>query len=167
MAEEKSKDDEFNNIDVIWSSNYVRAMSTAKWFAHRNNLKVNVSDKLGERKHGINSWNELPEGFERKQILDEDYKIGYGESQREVRDRIYRKIIEIINENRDKRILIVCHATAISFLLKKWCNIEIVNEKIRYSFNGKILLEGYFNYLETFKLMFDDDDKLINIFNVK
>ena len=70
LAEEKSMNDEFSNIDVIWSSDYVRCMSTAKWFAYRNNLKVNVSDKLGERKHGINSWDELPLDFEIHQFED-------------------------------------------------------------------------------------------------
>ena len=98
MAEEKSKDKEFDNIDVVWSSNYVRTMSTAKYFAHRNNIKVNISDKLGERKHGIQSWNELPTDFEIHQFKDENYKIGNGESQKEVRERIYNKLMTIINE---------------------------------------------------------------------
>ena len=44
LAEIKSQNKEFENIDVVWSSDYVRTMSTAKYFAYRNNLKVNVSD---------------------------------------------------------------------------------------------------------------------------
>lgn len=167
LAEKISNNSEFNNIDVVWSSNYVRTMSTAKWFAYRNNLKVNVTDKLGERIHGINSWDELPIDFERKQLLDENYKIGYGESQKEVRERIYNEIIKLLNEYENKKILIVCHATAISFLLKKWCDIDIVNDKLRYSFNGKVLFEGYFNYCETFKLEFNDNKELISIENIK
>ena len=88
---------------------------------------------LGERKFGIDSWNQLPENFERKQILDENYKIGTGENQKEVRDRMYFAIIKILNENKNKRIAIVSHATAISFLIKKWCDIEIINNKLRKS----------------------------------
>ena len=44
LAEKISNNSEFNNLDVIWSSNYVRCMSTAKYFANRNNLKVNISN---------------------------------------------------------------------------------------------------------------------------
>jgi len=124
LAQTKSKEKEFDNIDVVWSSNYVRAMSTAKYFAHRNNLKVNISELLGERKHGIKSWDELPSDFELHQFQDENYKIGDGESQKVVRERMYDKLITIINENKGKRILIVGHSTATAYLLSNWCDIR-------------------------------------------
>ena len=133
----------------------------------RNNIEINIISDLGERKFGINSWNELPENFERKQFLDENYKIGNGESQKEVRDRMYSTIIKILEENSNKRIAIVSHATAISYLLKKWCDIQVVDDKLRYSFNNNIILDGYFNYCETFKLEFDDKNKIISIKNIK
>jgi len=122
---------------------------------------------LGERKFGIDSWEELPKNFERKQFLDENYKIGDGESQNEVRTRMYASIMKILDENKDKRIVIVSHATAISYLLKKWCDIEIVNDKLKYSYKGRILLDENFNYCETFKLEFDKDNNLVDINNIK
>lgn len=76
-------------------------------------------------------------------------------------------ILEILNENKNKTIAIFSHATAISYLLKNWCDIEIIDDKLRYSFNEKIILFGHFNYCETFKLYFDDDNDLINIENIK
>lgn len=163
MAEEKSKQEEFNNIDVIWSSNYVRAMSTAKYFAYKNNLKVNISDKFGERKHGVKNWNELPENFERHQFDDENYKIGDGESKKEVQERIYNELMRIINENKDKRILIVGHATATAFLLDKWCEINYDGD---YKYKAESFFNGKWNYLETFKLEFDDNYNLLNIENL-
>ena len=166
LAEEISNNKEFDNLDVVWSSNYVRAMSTAKWFAYKNNLKVNVTDKLGERKHGVNSWDELPADFERRQFLDEDYKIGTGESRKETTYRIYSFINELLSECKGKKVLAVFHATAISFLLNKWCDINIVNDKLRYSYNGNILKEGYLKYCETFKLTFNDNMELVNIENI-
>ena len=66
----------------------------------------------------------------------------------------------------NKRIAIVSHATAIAFLLKKWCDIQIVDDKLRYTFQNRILLDGYFNYCETFKLEFDDNNQLMNIENI-
>ena len=167
IAKEKLNNKEFDNIDILFSSNYVRAIQTAKYLSAKNNIEINIISDLGERKFGINSWNELPENFERKQFLDENYKIGNGESQKEVRDRMYSTIIKMLEENINKRIAIVSHATAISYLLKKWCDIQVVDDKLRYSFNNNIILDGYFNYCETFKLEFDDKNKIISIKNIK
>lgn len=167
IAKQKLNNSEFKNIDILYSSNYVRTIQTAKYIADNNNLDINVVSDLGERKFGIDSWDQLPENFERKQFLDENYKIGNGESQKEVADRMYSAIMEILNENKNKRIAIVSHATAISYLLKKWCDIQIVDDKLRYTFNNNILLDGYFDYCETFKLEFDDINNLINIENIK
>ena len=166
IAKNRFNNKEFDNIDVVFSSNYVRAIQTAKYLSEKNDLEINVVSELGERKFGITSWDELPEKFERKQFLEEDYKIGDGESQKEVRDRMYNAIMKILDQSDNKRIAIVSHGTAISYLLKKWCKIEIVNDTLEYSFNGKIILHGYFNYCEAFKLEFDDNNELIDINNI-
>ena len=167
LAQEKLNKKEFDNIDVLFSSNFVRTIQTAKYLAAKNNIEINIISDLGERKFGINSWDELPENFERKQFLDENYKLGNGESQKDVRTRMYATIMNIINKYPNKRIAIVSHATAISYLLKTWCNATIVDDKMRYSFNNKIILEGHINYCETIKLEFDNENKLINIENIK
>lgn len=167
IAKEKFNNEEFESIDVLYSSNYVRTIQTAKYLASKNNLEINVLDDLGERKFGIDSWDELPEDFERRQFLDENYKIGNGESQKEVRDRMYFNILKILNSNQNKRIAIVSHGTAISYLLKKWCDVEIVDDKLGYSFHNNLLLDGYFDYCETFKLEFDKNNELISIHNIK
>ena len=166
LAKQLSLKKEFNNIDSVFSSNYVRAIQTAKYISENNNLDINIMSSLGERKFGITSWDELPKNFERKQFLDENYKIGTGENQKEVRERMYRTIMDIVKNNKDKTIVILSHATAISYLLKKWCDIEIVDDKLRYKYNDKLILDGYLNYCETFKLEFDDNN-LINIQNIK
>lgn len=167
IAKEKLNKKEFDDIDILFSSSYVRTIQTAKYLANKNNLEINVISDLGERKFGIDSWNELPDKFERKQFLDENYKLNNGENQKEVRDRMYSVIMKILNEYPNKRIAIVSHGTAISYLLKKWCDVNIVDDKLRYSFKNEIILDGYFNYCETFKLVFNDENKLIDIKNIK
>ena len=157
--------DIFDNIDFVYASNYVRTIATAKYVAFKNNVDVNIVDNLGERKFGITSWDELPENFERKQFLDENYKISNRKKKKEVRERMYSALMKILADNKGKNVVIVSHGTAISYLLKKWCVIDIYEDKLRYVFNEKILLNGFFNYCETFKLSFDDDNKLINIEN--
>lgn len=167
IAQNKLSKKEFDNINILYSSNYVRTIQTAKYLSIKNDIEINVISDLGERRFGIDSWNELPENFERKQFLDENYKLNNGENQKEVRDRMYSVIMKILNEYPDKRIAIVSHGTAISYLLKKWCEIDIFDNKLRYSFKNKMIFEGYFNYCETFKLEFDNENKLINIENIK
>lgn len=167
IAKEKLNKKEFDDIDIIFSSNYVRTIQTAKYLSEKNNAEINVISDLGERKFGIDSWDELPDNFERKQFLDENYKLNNGENQKEVRDRMYSIIMKILNKYPNKRIAIVSHGTAISYLLKKWCDVNIVDDKLRYSFKNEIILDGYFNYCETFKLVFDDENKLIDIKNIK
>lgn len=167
IAQNKLSKKEFDNINILYSSNYVRTIQTAKYLSIKNDIEINVISDLGERRFGIDSWNELPENFERKQFLDENYKLNNGENQKEVRDRMYSVIMKILNEYPDKRIAIVSHGTAISYLLKKWCEIDIFDNKLRYSFKNKMIFEGYFNYCETFKLEFDNKNKLINIESIK
>lgn len=166
IAREKLNKNEFNNIDIVFSSNYVRTIQTAKYLSEKNSTEINVVSDLSERKFGIDSWEELPDNFERKQFLDENYKLINGESQKEVRDRMYSVIVKILNEYPNKRIAIVTHGTAISYLLKKWCDVNIVDDKLRYIFKNEIVLEGYFDYCETFKLVFDDNKNLTSIENV-
>lgn len=165
LASKISKLDELQNIDILFSSNYVRTISTAKYIANENNIKINVIEELGERKFGINNWNELPENFEMKQFVDENYKIGNGESQKEVRERMNNVLIDILDKYKNKKIAIVSHSTAILYLLKKFVDID--NE-------GNCTFEGNFffncmnnwNYCEIFKLEFEEN-KLIDIENIK
>ena len=51
-AEKLSKIPQLQNIEQLWSSNYVRAISTAKYIAKENNIEINISSKLNERKLG-------------------------------------------------------------------------------------------------------------------
>ena len=167
LAQEKLNKKEFANIDMLFSSNFVRTIQTAKYLAEKNNIEINIISDLGERRFGINSWDELPENFERKQFLDENYKLGNGESQKDVRTRMYATIMNIVNKYPNKRIAIVSHGTAISYLLKKWCDANIVDDKLRYTFKNEIVFDSCFNYCETFKLVFDAENKLIDIKNIK
>ena len=51
-AEELSKKEELQNIDSVYSSSYVRALETAKYIALENNTKINIDERLNERKIG-------------------------------------------------------------------------------------------------------------------
>ena len=161
LAKEKSKHIELNNFDIVISSNYVRAISTAKYFTKD---KILIDENFGERKFGINSWDELPKDFGKRQFNDFNYRLPNGESINEVIKREYDSLINILNNYYDKKILIVGHSTAIASLFSRWCKI---NYNGNYEFNGKVFFDGKWNYCETFKLEFDNNNNLIKIENIK
>lgn len=49
-AEKISKLKELSNIHTLWSSNYVRAIGTAKYIAHKNHIEINIDENFNERK---------------------------------------------------------------------------------------------------------------------
>lgn len=157
LAEEKMNNSSLKNIDVLYSSNYLRALGTAKYIARNNNLIINIHEGFGERKFGISNWNEIPEDFYDRQASEENYKIGNGESQIEVRERMYKSLMEVLED--DKKIAIVTHSTAMLFLLMKWC--DITKDNIFY--NDKIIADTKVDNCDIFELTFDNNKDLINI----
>ena len=161
IAEKKSKINELADFDIVISSNYARAISTAKYFIKD---KLFIDENFGERKFGIEKWEELPNDFYKKQFDDFNYKLPNGESINDVIEREYKSLINILNNYYDKKILIIGHATAFSSLFSKWCEID--NKGI-CKFNNIQFFDGKWNYCETFKLTFDDNNNLVNIENIK
>ena len=78
-------------------------------------------------------------------------------------------LFEILNDNKNKKIAVVTHGTAISTMLKTWCNV-VLNEEtklIEFYFNGNLIFDGNWNCPELFKLEFDNDNNLISIDNIR
>ena len=82
-----SKLKELSNINMVVSSNYTRAVATAKYMADRNKTKVIVDACFDERKFGVDDKEKIPVDFFKKQFLNHDYKLKHGESFDEVRSR--------------------------------------------------------------------------------
>ncbi len=169
LAEQMSKREELQNIDVIYSSHYVRAMCTAKYIATNNNILLNVDERLGERRFGVNNMYELPKDFFENQFRDWDYKLDNGESANEVSERMNNAIADILNKHSNKKIAVVSHGTAISTMLSKCCDV-ILNEDnklIEIYFNNEMVFDGNWNCPELFELEFDDKNVLKSIKNIK
>lgn len=161
LAEKVSKLDEFNDIELVVSSSYVRAMSTAKYFVNENN-ELAVVDYFNERRHGIDSWDELPEGFEEKQFNDFNFKVKNGECLNEVKIRMLNGLELLLNHCNCEKILVVSHATCITAMLSTWCEVKYGGN---IKFKDDIIMNHSWNYLECFKLEFDDNE-LVNITNL-
>ncbi len=158
---------ELENVEIIFTSAYVRTMATAKYLALKNNLKLNIDRNFDERKFGVLKWEDLPENFSQKQIYDWNYKTKDGESLNEVKKRMYNGLIKVLKNN--KNILIVSHGMAITCLLSNFCELEINGQDKLPGvyFKGDLVFDGNkYNAPELFKLEFDDL-KLVNITNIK
>lgn len=156
-AEILSREEELQNIDKVYASNLVRTQQTAKYLCYNQNLKINIDDRLDERRVGIPNDNEVTDWFTR-QYLDENYKTVGGESQVDVRNRMYDAICDILKSNKDKRVAVFTHGYAITFLLLKWCKLINITylEHLTLSYEDKIIFDKRINAPEVFKLTFDD-----------
>lgn len=171
LANKLANMEEMSNIDVVFASNYVRSIGTAKYIAYRNKIDVNIDKNFGERIYGINSIDGIMDDFNVKQWNDIDYKLPNGESRRDVTNRMYNALIRVINDYKNKRIAIVSHGTAISFLLDKWCDVFVnynndnkMNTKI--VFKNKIIFDNNISAPCVFKIVFDDNNNIISIENI-
>lgn len=160
-----SQNEELQNLDEVWTSNYVRAIQTAKYICKNNNIAINISSMFDERHYGTFEENINKEEFWIGQFKDNNLRNQDGESGIEVRNRMEAKITEIIEKNRDKRIAIVCHNACILFYILKYCKLEKaeLNKRLTIIFNDKILIkDGIMKSPSMMKLVFDED-KLVNI----
>lgn len=140
-ARELSERKELNNIDVIWASNYVRAISTAKYIAYRNNLEINIDSNFNERKLGnLETLKELGKdkkySYTEEQLLDEKLKNIDGENRIEVNNRMSNSLNKILKENEGKNIVIISHGAAIKFLLMNWCKL---NNELKLTYKNSII----------------------------
>ena len=168
-ADQMSNCPELLNVESLYSSHYVRAMATAKYIAEKNGIELNVDERLGERRFGVNDMSELPSTFFEDQFRDWDYKLPNGESANDVSKRMNDALSEILNLNKGKVIAIVSHGTAISSMLKKWCDVKLNDETkfIEIFFYNKLVFDGNWKCPELFKLEFDDNNSLVNIENIR
>lgn len=158
--------DELKNIDVVYTSNCVRTLQTAKYLLEAQNLKVNIDERLDERRVGKPNDDIYPDWFSR-QYYDCNFKTEGGESQLDVRNRVSECFDEIVEKYKGKRIAIFAHGYAITFFLLRYCKLLDVHEKqLKYEFNGKVIFDKTLNAPDLFKLVLDDNNNVVSIENI-
>lgn len=154
-----------NNINYLCSSEYSRAINTAKYIAETNNIAINIFSNFNERKLG-NTKN-IKEDFWLKQLKNENIKTKNGESQQEVRNRMLKGIKIVLNSIIDNEsAVIISHATAITFLLMNWCELidfSLEGKKRHLKYKNKTIINDSFKTPEIFKLTFTSKNKIIEI----
>lgn len=101
---------------MIFSSPYLRAIDTIKNFAEKNNFEIVCLDDFKERKID-NIWVEDYSSFAMKQWQDFNYKLSDGECLQEVQDRNIKALKDILAKNKNNKIAIGSHGTALSTII--------------------------------------------------
>lgn len=162
-AEQLSKGSELSNLDAVYSSNYVRALETAKYLALENNTIINVDERLNERKIGNMGKMEWKE-FSRLQMKDFDFKLSGGESLSQTKKRIVEAMKNILMFENGNRVAVVSHSTALTCLLSSWCEIgHNYDDEIILSYNDETIVDGHWTAPMVYKVTFDG----MNILDIK
>ena len=159
------------NIDVVYSSNYARAIATAKYVAHNNDLQINIDERLRERVIGLdNEFPTLTPEFQIKQFEDENYKYKNGESRKEIQNRMNQALFEIINNNKGKRIYITSHSFAMMCLFISLGELDRKDGRLKIMINDRNILENVAwgkHTPELFKLVFDENNNIVESYYVE
>ena len=137
-----SENNELQNLDTIWCSNYTRAKQTAKYIAGANKIQYNIDERLGKRKLGnIEDLAKFMADKEtrdpsREQLAFPDFKTRDGESANETNKRMTNFIDFILKEYEGNKVAIVSHGGAIKFYLLSYCK---VNKNLNLEYNGNEL----------------------------
>ena len=164
MAEEFFSRKEFDNLDNIYSSNYIRSFQTAKYLSEKQNIKIIIDGRFDGRIVGIPNDKEYPDWYFR-QFEDRDFKTVGGESINDNYKRFNSAFLEIVRNNKGKRVAIFTHSNPIIFFLINYLDSYKVNgyKNFTFIFKNKKIFEDEIKYLDTFKLEVDDNEKIIDI----
>ena len=154
-----SKMKELTDVDYIYTSSYNSAIETSNYIKETSNRDIVINDNFNQRKIGVNKLTEIPNYYEELHFMDINYHLPKGESQLDIINRMYKGIEDILNNNINKKVVIVTHKICITYLLRRWCRIKY---KDNFIYKDKIIFNGISRDLNIFKLEFDNN-KLINI----
>lgn len=103
-------------ITKAFSSPYKRAVDTIRDFTESVNLNIDIIEDFRERKVD-NVWIEDFNKFAKDQWADFNYKLSEGECLNEVQKRNVNALMQLLEENADKNIVVGSHGTAMSAII--------------------------------------------------
>lgn len=131
-AKKFSQNHIFDNVSIIYSSDFASSIATAKYLAKRHEIPIRIDERLRERKFG----NLDPKNIKMFIYTEEhnfDYKINNGESIFDAKKRFINIFNEILDMNLGKEIAIFSHETIITAFLLDFC-------EAKYNLDDKLIL---------------------------
>ena len=144
------------DINMIFSSPFIRCIQSVDYYSKINNIDINIDYSLSEffhineKKIYINDDYNIPEDWFRKFNIKNEYSIlnkyNINETSNDVIERVHTFIKEIINKykNTDKNIILVTHMTIVNIILYYFNKIHYgdnisINFEAKYDM-GRLLL---------------------------
>lgn len=103
-------------IDIVLSSPYKRAIDTIRDFAEIKDMGITIIDEFKERRVD-SEWIEDFNSFCKKQWEDFSYKLSDGECLEEVQNRNILALSRVLEQYRNKNIVVGSHGTALSTII--------------------------------------------------
>lgn len=154
-AEELCEIAELNNVERIFASDSARAIASAKYLAEKNNIKIELDERINERIFGIERLNELPKDFNKLSFDDKNYKMENGESFNDVDKRFIDFINDLLNQDNNCYILFI-HGLILLSYLETICDFKFDGTNFDIKYNGKVILDGNPKSPSVYKITYND-----------
>jgi len=161
-AEKLCEIEELNSVERIFASDSVRAIASAKYLAEKNNIKIELDERINERIFGIERLSELPKNFNKLSFDDKNYKMEKGESFNDVDKRFINFINDLLNQNNESYVLFI-HGLILLSYLETICDFEFDGMSFDIKYNGKEVLNGNPKSPSVYKIIYDDNNAVIDV----
>lgn len=155
---------ELNNIDKIYASNSFRAIGTAKYLSEKNDIKINLDKRIDEREFGVEKINDLPSDFNKISFENKLFKVNNGESLNDVDKRFKAFINDLLNTNKNNKIVIVLHGIILLSYLQTICDkFDFDGKTFNIQFKNNVILSGPPKNPSIYKIVFDENKNIENV----
>lgn len=161
-AEKLCEIEELNNVERIFASDSVRAIASAKYLAEKNNIKIELDERINERIFGIEKLSELPKDFNKLSFDDKNYKMKNGESFNDVDKRFIDFINDLLNQNNSSYILFI-HGLILLSYLETICDFTFDGMNFNIKYNDKVILDGNPKSPSVYKITYNNDKEVIDV----
>ncbi len=153
-------------VNVIYSSDYVMSLGTAKYLAKNLELEINICKELGERVIG-NLGNQKIRMVNELQENDFNYKLSGGESLNDVKRRMLRFLNKVLDTDADKCIAMFTHNVAITSLLSEYCTPGFnLDNRLILNYQEEAIVDGTWDGIKVIELVFTQNE-LVSISRIK
>lgn len=161
-AEKLCEIEELNNIERIFASDSVRAIASAKYLAEKNNIKIELDERINERIFGIERLSELPNDFNKLSFDDKNFKMENGESFNDVDKRFIDFINDLLNQNNESYVLFI-HGLILLSYLETICDFAFDGMNFNIKYNDKVILDGNPKSPSVYRVTYDDHREVIDV----
>lgn len=161
-AEKLCEIEELNNAERIFASDSVRAIASAKYLAEKNNIKIELDERINERIFGIERLSELPNDFNKLSFDDKNFKMENGESFNDVDKRFIDFINDLLNQNNENYVLFI-HGLILLSYLETICDFAFDGMNFNIKYKDKVILDGNPKSPSVYKITYNNDKEVIDV----